>query len=108
MELTQKEIKLVKSALRERKSKGIFQVLLLIFMLVTVLSLYFSLIDAKEFSYLAFAIIIASILHSFRYRSASYDQLLDILHKRVPEQSLETEMNKPMPNKGPNEQKKMN
>jgi len=91
MELSDKEIGLVKSAIRERKSKHLVQLFLLVLMLITVLCMYLGYIDSTEFAYAAFALIIATISHNYRYKSASYDQLLDILSKRIPDNSLEVQ-----------------
>ncbi|MUH73191.1 hypothetical protein [Psychrosphaera haliotis] len=89
MELSDKEIGLVKSAIRERKSKHLVQLFLLVLMLITVLCMYLGYIDSKEFAYAAIALIIATISHNYHYKSASYDQLLDILSKRIPDNSIE-------------------
>ena len=92
MELSDKEIGLVKSAIRERKSKYLIQLFLLALMLITVLCMYLGYIDSKEFAYAAFALIIAAVSHNYRYKSASYEQLLDILSKRVPDNNLEAQV----------------
>ena len=89
MELSDKEIGLVNSAIRERKSKQLVQLFLLVLMLITVLFMYLGYIDSTEFASAAFALIIATISHNYRYKSASYEQLLDILSKRIPDNSLE-------------------
>lgn len=92
MELSEKEVNLIKSAIKERKSKRYAQWLLIVLMLLSILGMYFGVIDSKEFSYVAFALVGVTVLHSYHYKSASYDQLLDILNKRVPDNSLEAQV----------------
>jgi ABC-type transport system involved in cytochrome c biogenesis permease component len=82
MEMTSKEIAIIKAAVKSRNKSKVLQPILFAILVVVLLAMLFGALSGDEFSALALPLLFITILLPQLGGSAKYHELVDILEKR--------------------------
>ena len=87
MELTEKEVVIIKAAIKSRnKSKFVQPVLFAIFV-IALLAMLFGAMSGSDFAYLAVPLVFIAVMLPQLGGSPKYTELVDILEKQLPQNS---------------------
>lgn len=84
MEMTSKEIAMIKAAVKSRNKSKVFQPILFAILVVALLAMLFGALSGDEFSVLAIPLLVMTMLLPQLGGSPKYHELVDILEKRLP------------------------
>ncbi|MBB1438440.1 hypothetical protein H5202_07015 [Shewanella sp. SG41-4] len=99
MDMTQKEVAVVKAAMKSRNKSKLFQPVLFAILVGLLIAMLFGVLPEEQFAYLAIPLVILTILLPQLGASPKYNELVDILEKQLPqhdtmESVLSQELNK--------------
>ncbi|QDE32253.1 hypothetical protein [Shewanella polaris] len=99
MDMTQKEVAVVKAAIKSRNKSKLFQPVLFAILVGMLLAMLFGSLSGDEFTYVAIPLVFLTILLPQLGGSPKYNELVDILEKQLPqndtmESILSQELNK--------------
>lgn len=81
MELTQKELVVIKAAIKSRNKSKLLQPVLFATLVVALLAMLFGSLSGAEFAYLAVQLVLVTIMLPQFGSSPKYNELVDILEK---------------------------
>ncbi len=99
MDMTQKEVAVIKAAIKSRNKSRLFQPVLFAILVVMLLAMLFGSLSGDEFTYVAIPLVFLTIMLPQLGGSPKYNELVDILEKQLPqndtmENILSQELNK--------------
>ncbi|WP_137226091.1 hypothetical protein [Shewanella sp. MEBiC00475] len=99
MDMTQKEVAVVKAAIKSRNKSKLFQPVLFAILVGMLLAMLFGSLSGDEFTYVVIPLVFLTILLPQLGGSPKYNELVDILEKQLPqndtmESILSQELNK--------------
>ena len=84
MELTKKEVALVNAAIKSKSKSKSLQHILFAFLVGALIAMLFGFLSGDEFKYLAVGLVVVTILLPQLGGAPKYNELLDILEKKLP------------------------
>jgi hypothetical protein len=85
MDMTQKEVAVIKAAIKSRNKSKLIQPILFAVMVGALLAMLFGSLSGDQFTYLAFLLVFLTILSPQLGGSPKYSELVDILEKQLPQ-----------------------
>ena len=85
MDMTQKEVKVIKAAIKSRNKSKLLQPVLFAILLGALLAMFFGSLSGDEFTYLAIPLVFITIMLPQLGGSPKYSELVDILEKQLPQ-----------------------
>jgi len=85
MELTQKEVAIIKAAIKSRNKSRFFQPVLFAILVIALLAMLFGAMSGNDFAYLAVPLVFTTVLLPQFGGSPKYTELVDILEKQLPQ-----------------------
>jgi hypothetical protein len=85
MDMTQKEVAVIKAAIKSRNKSKLIQPILFAVMVGALLAMLFGSLSGDQFMYLAFLLVFLNILSPQLGGSPKYSELVDILEKQLPQ-----------------------
>jgi|GEM_PF-2023466 len=85
MDLTPKEVAVIKAAVKSRSISKILQPILFAILVVALLAMLFGSLSGDDFTYLAVPLVLITVLLP-QLGSPKYSELLDILEKQLPKE----------------------
>ncbi|GGI83849.1 hypothetical protein [Shewanella gelidii] len=85
MDMTQKEIAVIKAAIKARNKSKLIQPILFVVMVGSLLAMLFGSLSGDQFTYLAFLLVFLTLLSPQLGGSPKYGELVDILEKHLPQ-----------------------
>ena len=85
MDMTQKEVAVIKAAIKSRNKSKLIQPILFAVLVGALLAMLFGSLSGDQFTYLAFLLVFLTILSPQLGGSPKYSELVDILEKQLPQ-----------------------
>jgi hypothetical protein len=83
MDMTSKEVAVIKAAIKSRNKSKLFQPALFLILVVALLAMIFGAMSGDEFAYLAIPLVFLTIIQPQLGGSPKYSELVDILEKQL-------------------------
>jgi len=87
MDMTQKEVAVIKAAIKSRNKSKFIQPILFTVMVSILLAMLFGSLSVDKFTYLAFLLVFLTIMSPQLGGSPKYNELVDILEKQLPQKT---------------------
>ncbi len=84
MDMTSKEVAVIKAAIKSRNTSKLLQPALFVILVVALLAMIFGAMSGDEFVYLAIPLVFLAIIQPQLGGSPKYSELVDILEKQLP------------------------
>ena len=85
MDMTSKEVAVIKAAIKARNKSKLLQPVLFAILIVVLLAMIFGFMSGDEFAYLAVPLVFLTIMLPQLGGSPKYSELVDILEKQLPQ-----------------------
>ncbi len=85
MELTQKEVAIIKAAIKSRNKSKFVQPVLFTILVIALLAMLFGAMSGNDFAYLAVPLVFITVMLPQSGGSPKYTELVDILEKQLPQ-----------------------
>ena len=92
MELTQKEVVVIKAAIKSRNKNKLLQPVLFALLIVATLTMLLGLVSGAEFTYMAMVLLVITIIQPQLGGSPKYTELVDILERQLPSKPIMEEV----------------